>query len=149
MKVTTSARSSISKTILLTVSAAFILLVFDSCSRKVSFLTSSVVPAARGTVKIKKDNNSNYLIKIHLDNLAEVSRLEPAKQAYVVWMESGQEQSKNIGRISSSSSLLSKKLNASFETVSTVKPTKIFITAENDATIQYPGEQIVLSTDSF
>jgi hypothetical protein len=148
MKVTTSALS-LTKKIILAVSATFIIIAFDSCSRKVSFLNSSVVPAARGTVKVKKDNNSNYLIKIHLTHLSEVSRLEPSKQAYVVWMESGEETTRNIGRISSSSSLLSDKLTASFETVSSVKPNKIFITAETDATVQYPGQQIVLSTNTF
>jgi hypothetical protein len=64
-------------------------------------------------------------------------------------MESGQDKTTNIGKINSSSSLLSSKLKASFETVSSSKPSKIFITAENDATIQYPGNQIVLSTESF
>ena len=44
---------------------------------------------------------------------------------------------------------LSKQLNASFETVSAFKPNKIFITAEDDASIQYPNTQIILSTDRF
>ena len=122
---------------------------FDSCSTKVAFLNSSVVPAARGTVKVKRDNNKNYHIQIHLDNLAEVKRLQPPRQSYIVWMESGQEAAKNIGQINSSSSLLSSKLKASFETVSAAKPNKIFITAEDDVNTQFPGGQVVLSTDSF
>jgi hypothetical protein len=63
-------------------------------------------------------------------------------------METEQEPVKNIGQINSSSSLLSKRLKGSFETVSSIKPTKIFITAEDDGTIQYPGTQI-LTTTSF
>jgi len=108
-----------------------------------------VVPAAQGTVKVKKDKNSNYKIQIHLVNLAGVSRIQPARQSYVVWMVTSNDETKNIGQINSSSSLLSKKLKASFETVSAVKPVKIFITAEDDAGIQYPGTQVILSTDSF
>ena len=122
---------------------------FDSCATKIPFESSSVVPAARGSVKVKKDNNHNYVIQLHLTNLAEVKRLEPARQTYVVWMETGQNIAKNVGQIKSSSSMLSQTLKASFETVSSSRPTKIFITAEDDASIQYPGTQLVLSTDNF
>lgn len=125
-----------------------ILFLLDSCARKIVFQNSSLVPAAEGTVKVTKDNNNNYAIHLQLSNLAEPERLVPAKRTYVVWMESANESVKNIGQINSSTSLLSKRLKASFETVSPVKPTKIFITAEDDATVQYPGIE-VLTTESF
>jgi hypothetical protein len=128
---------------------ATVLFTLASCAKKISFAGSSVVPAARGFVKVKKDNNSNYNIKVELSNLAEVSRLQPPRQTYVVWMETDQQTTKNIGQIQSSSSMLSKKLKANLETVSSFKPVKIFITAEDDAAVQYPGTQMVLSTSSF
>lgn len=137
------------KTTLLAITAFIITVTLNSCSKKISFLTSSVVPAARGTVKIKKDNNNNYDINIDLFNLAESKRLDPPKQAYVIWMETAENQMKNIGQISSSTSFLSQKLKANFNTVSPAKPVRIFITAEDDAAIQYPGMQVVLSTDRF
>lgn len=137
------------KTTLLAITAFIITVTLNSCSKKISFLTSSVVPAARGTVKIKKDNNKNYDINIDLFNLAESKRLDPPKQAYVIWMETAENQMKNIGQISSSTSFLSQKLKANFNTVSPAKPVRIFITAEDDAAIQYPGMQVVLSTDRF
>jgi hypothetical protein len=34
-----------------------------------------------------KDNNKNYIVEIKVENLAEVSRLESSKNAYVVWMK--------------------------------------------------------------
>jgi len=119
-----------------------------SCSRKIAFQTSSVVPAAEGTVKIKKDNNNNYHIEVDIVNLAEPNRLQPAKKTYVVWMETDLEGAKNIGQINSSSSFLSKRLKASFDAVSAIKPTRIFITAEDEGAVQYPGMQ-VLSTGSL
>ncbi len=137
------------KTTLFAITAFIITATLNSCSKKISFLTSSVVPAARGTVKIKKDNNNNYDINIDLFNLAESKRLDPPKQAYVIWMETAENQMKNIGQISSSTSFLSQKLKANFNTVSPAKPVRIFITAEDDAAIQYPGMQVVLSTDRF
>ncbi len=141
--------STTAKNISLGILSVIMIFTLGSCARKIAFLTSSVVPAAEGTVKVKKDNNNNYSIQIELVNLAEPDRLQPAKQTYVVWMESDRDNYKNIGQINSSTSLLSKRLKASFETVSSAKPTKIFITAEDDAGIMYPGMQVVLSTDNF
>jgi hypothetical protein len=44
---------------LATVLSTLILLAGSSCSRKISFQDSSVVPAAEGSVKLKKDFNNN------------------------------------------------------------------------------------------
>ncbi len=132
-----------------TIAAAMMLFIFSSCSKKISFQTSSVVPAAKGTVKVKKDGNNNYQIKISIQNLAEPNRLQPSKSTYVVWMETDNNGTKNIGQINSSTGFLSSKLTASFEAVSSFKPQKIFLTAEDNAAIQYPGMQVVLSTDRF
>ena len=137
------------KRFLTTTMAILMILVLASCARKMTFLTSSIVPAARGDVKVKKDNNSNYVIKIKLTNLAEVKRLEPSRHAYVVWMESDGSEIKNLGQINSSSSMLSKTLKASFETVSSSRPSKIFITAEDEASVLSPGSMVILSTSSF
>lgn len=140
---------SLIHTIFAIVSAVLVLFYFSSCAKKINFQSSSVVPAARGEVKVKKDNNNNYNIKISVKNLAEPKRLQPSKNMYVVWMETEDNVTKNIGQINSSTGLLSSKLKASFETVSSIKPTKIFITAEDDASIQYPGMQVVLTTNNF
>jgi hypothetical protein len=121
----------------------------NSCTKKIAFLTSSIVPAARGDVKVNKDKNMNYVISIHISELAEVSRLSPPKQSYVIWMITDKNITKNIGKINSKMGGISKQLSASFETVSTYQPSKIFITAEDDASVQFPNSQIILSTDRF
>lgn len=133
----------------LTIAASMMLFIISSCSNKISFQTSSVVPAAMGSVKVKKDNNENYKISISIKNLAEPEKLTPSRHTYVVWMETENNGIKNIGQINSSTGFLSSKLKASFESVSSFKPVKIFMTAEDDAAIQYPGMQVVLSTDHF
>ncbi|HEX6334010.1 MAG TPA: hypothetical protein VFZ78_07270 [Flavisolibacter sp.] len=136
-------------TIIIAAVSLFVLFYVSSCATKVSFLNSTVVPAAEGTVKVKKDSNKNYDIKIELKNLAEPDRLQPSKSMYIVWMESSDNATRNLGRISSSSAFMSSKLKGSFEAVSSVKPTKIFITAEDQADIQYPGSLVVLTTNNF
>ncbi len=138
-----------SKNTLLIGFAAIMMCSFTACSKKVMFQTSAVVPAARGYVKVSKDNNKNYVIKVELKNLAEVNRLTPPKKTYVVWLVTAEDVTRNIGQIKSSSSMLSSVLKANFETVSSNKPTKIFITAEDDGNVQFYGNQIILSTDKF
>lgn len=137
------------RNLFLGISALIILLSFNACAKNISFLTSSVVPAARGTVKVKTDNNNNYAIDISLTDLAEVTRLEPSKLTYIVWMDTDQGLTKNIGQLNSSKGFISKQLKGTFKTVSSFKPIKIFITAEDDPNTQYPGTQVVLSTDKF
>ena len=137
------------RNILLGVLTTILILSFNSCAIKANFETSSVVPAARGAVKVKKDKNKNYQIKIDIYNLAEANRLQPPKKTYVVWMETNDNVTKNVGQINTSTSLFSKTLKASFSTVSSSKPTKIYVTAEDEANIQNPGMQVVLSTSKF
>jgi len=142
-------KNAITKRILLSALTTLVVFLFTSCSRKATFLTSPVVPAARGTVKVKKDKNNNYLIKVYISGLAEVDRLQPAKKVYVVWMISDNDITINLGQVKSATGTFTQALKASFETVSAAKPVKVFITAEDDASIQVSGTQVVLSTDRF
>jgi hypothetical protein len=141
--------NNLKKNILLGILAIMIVFSINSCATSVSFLNSSVVPAARGSVKVKRDSNKNYVIQISLTDLAEVSRLQPSRLTYIVWMVTDRDLTKNIGQLNSSKGFMSKQLKGSFKTVSSDKPVKIFITAEDDASIQYPGTQVVLSTERF
>lgn len=123
--------------------------VLSSCAIKKDFLLSPVVPAARGNVKIDTDRNKNYSIKVHVFNLAEPSRVDTHKNTYVVWMETGQNEIKNIGQIKSSKSFLSKAMKATLETNTPFKPSRIFITAESNGDVKIPDSQTVLSTEKF
>ena len=128
---------------------AMIMFPIASCAQRSKFLVSAVAPAAVGTVKVKTDSNNNYRIKIHIVDLADPSRLTPSKSAYIVWMVSGSNMPKNIGQITTSKAFLSNKLKADFETVSVDKPLRIFITAENDTSVQYMYSEIILTTENF
>ena len=135
--------------IFLGILALLVLSITSACSRKANFQTSSVEPAARGSVKVKKDKNHNHQISISLLNLAEPERLQTPKKVYVVWMITDENMTKNLGQIHMGTKLFSKTLKGSFTTQSSFKPVKIFVTAEDEADIQYPGMFVVLSTDNF
>ncbi len=128
---------------------ALAMLSFTACSKKTSFLNSSVVPAARGTVKVTRDKNDNYVIKLDIQNLAEPERLDPPRKIYVVWIVTDEQVTRNIGKIDSSSGMFSNKLKADFETSSAFKPVRIFITAEDDANVQYANSTVVMTTSNF
>ncbi len=129
--------------------AGILLAGFTGCSKKIMFERSSVVPGAEGSVKVKKDNNNNYSIELEVVNLAEAKRLTPPRTTYIVWAQTEQNSTKNLGSLNTSSGLLSKTLKASLNTVTPFKPTKIFITAEDDTNISYPSGETVLTTGSL
>jgi hypothetical protein len=121
--------------------ATIMVFAFHSCAHRASFHTSTVVPAAEGYVTVKTDKNKNYKIGMEITNLADVERLQPPKKSYVVWLESDKGHTSNVGRI-----ITSGRLKVSFETVATLKPVKLFITAEENENVQYPGSMVVLTT---
>lgn len=129
---------------LLGIVAVTIMISFTSCSKKVYFQQSSVVPAAEGYVNVTRDNSENYVIQIELKNFAGAERLDPSDRTYVVWLVTEKGNALNIGRLSTTDAL-----NASFKTISSFRPTKIFITAEEQEDAKYPGSMLVLSTDIF
>jgi hypothetical protein len=120
-----------------------------ACAQKVKFLNSSVVPAAKGTVKVKQDKNKNYTIKVEIEDLAEVERLQSSNETYVVWMETDKGNTENLGQLKSSKSFLSKQKTASLETLSSFKPNKVFVTAESGINVRTPSGPIILTTDNF
>jgi hypothetical protein len=138
--------SGLSKTVCFVVVASLFLLV-SACSKKMVFASSSVVPAATGSVKIKTDKNKNHTIDVSVTNLAAADKLSPPKNIYVVWMVTENSGTKNIGQLNSSSSLLSKAMKASLKTVTSFNPTSFFITAEDNGDIQYPQSPTILTTN--
>lgn len=142
----TEKKIQIPKNFLLFITVTMIILSASSCAQKRMFSSSSVVPAATGSVKIKQDDNDNYKIDIEIVDLASADMLQPPRETYVVWMDSEENMTRNIGQLKSSTSVFSNRLKASMETVTTTKPRRIFITAENDPNVRNPNSEVVLTT---
>ena len=130
--------------LLITAILLTIVIGLTSCTKKIYFLNSSVVPAAQGSITVKNDKNNNYVVQLTVSNLAAIERLQPPSNSYVVWIESDGGNAKNVGKVVSSNNL-----NVSFETLSSFRPTKVFITAEEDEQTRYPGSVVVLTTARF
>lgn len=160
--------SILSKNILTGIFAATLIFSYSSCAKKTAAVANSstpsetaavktsapsetaVPPENKGQVQIKRDASGNYVIQINLRELEELSAIEPTtKKAYIVWMDADKQTTQNLGQINSNSGWLSDKSKASFEATSVFKPTKVFITEENDATMQKPGIKVIWSTYKF
>jgi len=126
-----------------------LMVIIASCTKSEIFLNSSVVPAATGNVKIKRDKNQNYVINLKVEDLAAVDRLQSSKQMYVVWMETEKGNSENLGQLKSSTKFMSKQHTASLEATSPFKPVRIFVTAENESNVRYPDQETILTTAIF
>jgi hypothetical protein len=129
--------------------AAMMIFSVSTYAAKIDFLNSSVIPSARGTVKVKQDKFNNFILKIQLENLAEAGRLTPPKNTYVVWMVTVDQDTINIGQVQTSTGMFSKKLKAYLETKSSFRPVKIFITAEYDPNLQSTDSEVVMTTEFF
>ncbi|WAC14957.1 hypothetical protein [Dyadobacter pollutisoli] len=119
----------------------------SSCSRKLVFKESAIVPAAQGNVKVKKDKNENYAIDLSVRHLSPPERLIQSRDTYVLWADTERNGIKNLGQIKSRHGIFSKGLKSDLKTVSTFEPRNFFITAERAADIPFPEGQVVLTTD--
>ena len=126
-----------------------IALAFTSCAKKVTFLPSTIVPGASGSVKVKKDGNNNYKVNLAVRDLPQANDLNPPRNNYTVWMETADNRALNMGSLHTSKGLFSKTRKGKLETVASFKPVRLFITAEESSAPQIPGAEPVLSTSLF
>ena len=162
---TTTINNATTKRIFMGIMAALVMLSFYSCAKKTAASAKSetpvivapaetepivIPPENKGQVEIKRDINSNYVIQINLRGLEAVNKLDPdSKKAFIVWMNADKQKAKNLGQINSNTGWLSDKSKASFEATSPFKPTKIYITEEEDVMVKIPGKIILWSTGKF
>jgi hypothetical protein len=112
-------------------------------------MSSAIVPNAYGSVHVKKDFNNNYAVKLEINDLTELDKLNIINYFYIVWIETGNGNAVNLGQLKKSFGLLLPQQITSFETVTSRKPTKVFITAEKGLNYRNPGLNLVLSTRNF
>src|SRR4051812_3671120 len=101
-----------------------------SCSNSLNFVPSSIVPGATGKVNVKTDKNRNYAIDVNVHNLGDPGLLTDPKANYVVWMETQNNGTQNLGRLTTSHGLFSKTMRGSLQTVTPYTPIRFLITAE-------------------
>ena len=127
---------------------AFIVIALTSCGKKITFLPSTIIPTAKGYVKIKGDQNNNYAVKLQVKDIVKSKDLQPGKKNYVVWVETNENRAHHLGKLESSKSLFSGTRKGKLEAVTAAKPVRVFVTAEDNGTPQFPSE-VILTTKLF
>lgn len=123
------------------------ILFFTGCGKKFVFNNSAIVPAAEGSIKMKKDKNENYAVKLSVKNLAPADNLIESRNTYVLWANTKGNGIKNLGQLKNETGLFSKGLKSELNTATPFEPESFFITAENKADISYPDGQVILKTN--
>ena len=127
---------------------AFIVIAFTSCAKKISFIPSTVIPTAKGSVKIKGDKNDNYAVRLQVTDIVKSKDLQPSKKTYVVWVETAENRAHHLGKLESSKGLFSGTRKGKLNAVTAAKPVRVVVTAEDNGTPQFPSE-VVLTTKLF
>lgn len=127
----------------------FITLTLSSCSKTLRFNISPVLPSAVGTVKLSTDDNKNRTMTLNIKNLVDPQRLTPPKKIYVVWMQTKNDGTRNLGSLVGSEGYFSSTRTATFSSVITGEPLRFFVTAEDSAQVSGPGPVTVLTTSSL
>jgi ABC-type enterochelin transport system substrate-binding protein len=158
---TTTVNNSVKKAVT-GMMALMMVFLFNACAKKSTAVAKTETPAVTeapatttvpdniGQVQIKRDVNSNYVIQINVQDLKEISSLDPnSKNAYIVWMDADNQAVKSLGQINNNTGWLSDKSKATFEAVSAAKPTRILITSEDNAGVKTPGKMVIWTTSRF
>lgn len=119
----------------------FAAVLVSSCSRKIVFPVSEIVPAAEAEVHIEQNESDNYDVALEVQNLARPERLTPSGTNYTTWMVTRRNGIINIGNLK-----VKKNGNAVLKTTTAYEPIRIFITAEDDPQPRTPSNQIVLNS---
>jgi len=127
---------------------AFIMIALTSCAKKISFLPSTVIPTAKGYVKVKEKKNDNYGVNLKVEDIVKSKDLQPSKRTYVVWVETNENRAHHLGNLESSKGLFSGTRKGRLESVTAAKPVRVFVTAEESGTPEFPSE-VVLTTELF
>lgn len=117
-----------------------ILLVSTGCAQKVAFNPSPEAPAAQAEATITKDANGNTRIALQVVHLAPAKNLTPPKDAYVVWAETPDGRTINLGRL-----VVGKNRQGQFEGVTPLKEFRLLISAEDLVAANTPSKPILVT----
>ena len=127
--------------LMIVVSVLFVssLFVSSASASDVRLVADPSVPGAVGKANLHKDKNGNLRLKLDVYHLAKPSALTPAKQTYVVWIEGRGKSPENQGQLR-----VNNKLEGKFENTINYEVFDLYVTAEDNPSVQTPSEPKVL-----
>jgi hypothetical protein len=111
-------------------------------AKKYPLTAASIVPGARGEVKVSQDKNGNTELKMAVQHLAHPDNLTPPQSVYVVWLQERDGNAENQGQLRPD-----KNLKANFRAITPLKTFDIFVTAEQNSQATSPsGPEVLRAT---
>ncbi len=117
-------------------------LMLSVCAKHVHLTPATTVPAATATANITHDSNGNTVVTLDVKHLARPENLTPPASVYIVWV-----QPRDGAPIKQGQLQVNDDLSAHFRTPTTYKTFRLFVTAENSASVTSPSGQQVLSQE--
>jgi hypothetical protein len=103
---------------------------------------SDLVPSASGKVEVKEDDNGNRKLKVRVYHLADPEKLNPARSAYLVWIEPKGKDPEPLGMVK-----VNKDLKGELEGTTPYKNFSVFVTAEENPKAEHPGGPEILRAE--
>lgn len=114
----------------------------SGCATSVPIPSSTIVPAASGFTKVSKDDNGNTKIEFKVQNLAPPQNLQPTRSIYVVWVQTSDNKSYNLGQLK-----VDKNLKGTLNAITPFTSFRLVVSAEDFPTVSLPSQQVILSTE--
>lgn len=111
------------------------------CAKKVTVSISSTIPAAQAEIKTGKDKNDNSVVDLKVKHMAPAENLRPARSTYVVWVETPDRKTINVGRLK-----LSDNLEGEIRIMTPYPAFRLVVSAEDNALPFSPSSQRVIET---
>ena len=109
--------------------------------KTVHMMAGSETPGARGDVQLKTENG-NTSVNVQAHALAKPTSLSPAQNVYVLWIQAPDQQPQNQGQLQ-----VGKHEDGELQVKTPFTRFSVFITAEQNPTVQTPSGPKVLSAD--
>jgi hypothetical protein len=104
--------------------------------------SSDLVPSAAGKVELDKDRNGNRVAKVRVYHLPDPEKLNPAKNAYVVWIQAKGKDPENVGVLK-----VNEDLEGKLEATTPYNKFEVFITAEDNPKPDRPSGPEILRAE--
>jgi hypothetical protein len=111
-------------------------------SANIALRSSDSIPSAQGRLAVKGTEGPNQVVDLTVKHMAQPNRVKPGATAYVVWLQpDAAKEPINMGVLS-----VDKDLNGQLQFKTPFPKFEVFVTAEENPTVQAPSEHTHLLT---
>lgn len=113
-----------------------------ACANKTPLVSTPLVPAAVGEVKLSTDDNNNTKVELQVKYLAPASQLSPPRNAYVVWTRTGTGNPEKQGVLE-----IGDNREGKIQFITTASNFEVVVTAEESPNARFPSSTVALRSE--